>query len=179
MKITIFGVEGTGTSSVGKMLAEMINYSFKSSGGIMRDMADKEGLTLEQFNTNRHKVVKESNDDSSDREIDEYIKDFGVKNDNFIFESRLAWYLIPDSFKIKLVCDEEISAERVANREGINQEESKKNNKRRSMENKEVYEFMYKDINYPPEDEVFDLVIDTSNISIDEVINNICKRLDI
>jgi cytidylate kinase len=177
MKITIFGLEGTGTSSTGKLLAEKISYRFRSSGVMMREMAEKEGITLEEFNTNRFNIMNETGDTSSDFKIDDYIKEFGENNNNFIFESRLAWFLIPDSFKVKLVCEDYIRISRVSDRDGVSQEDAMGNNKRRQEENKSVYEKMYKGIIYPPEDDVFDLVIDTSNLSLDDVVKDIINKI--
>ena len=177
MKVTIFGLEGTGTSSAGKRLAKEMNWEFKSSGNMMREMAEKEGITLEQFNTRRIEIMKETGDDSSDREIDDHIKEYGEMNNSFVFESRLAWFLIPDSFKIKLVCSDEVRSSRVASRDGVSLKEAHENNIRRQKENKEAYEMMYKKIVYPPEDSVFDLIIDTGEKDLEEVVEEIINKV--
>jgi cytidylate kinase len=39
MKITIFGLAGSGTSTIGKLLCEKLGYKFMSSGNIMRSWA--------------------------------------------------------------------------------------------------------------------------------------------
>jgi len=94
-KITIFGLAGTGTTSAGKMLAEKLGYQFVSSGNMFRDMANENGMTLNEFEEATNK------DSKYDDALDQKIKEFGEKNDNFIVESRLAWHFIPDSLKIK------------------------------------------------------------------------------
>ena len=179
MKITIFGLEGTGKSSSAKLLADHLGYEYKSSGAMMREMANSEGITLEEFNTNRLNKVKEEGDDGADREIDEYIRKYGEVNDNFVFESRLAWSLIPDSFRVKLVCSDEVRARRVAVRDGISEGEAIENNIRRQKENKEIFETIYNIKNYPPEDEEFDLVVDTGENSLEEVVGLVVGEINI
>jgi len=179
MKITIFGLEGTGKSSTAKKLAEDFGYEYKSTGAMMREMAKNEGITIEEFNTNRLNKIKETGDASADREIDNHVKKYGSENDNFVFESRLAWHLIPDSFKINLVCSDEIRAGRVEVRDGILKEVAMENNRRRQAENKEVFETIYGIKNYPPESNEFDLIIDTEVLSLDKVVQEIQKNLNI
>jgi len=179
MKITIFGLEGTGTSSVGKLLAESMGYEFKSAGNIMRDMANDEGITLEEFNTNRLvKIKKGEENGEADKEIDSYIKKFGEENDCFVFEGRLPWYLISDAFKIKLICSDDIRCRRVAIRDGITQEKAYENSIRRQEENKEVFKRIYNMVNYPPDDLVFDLVIDTGIMHPEELVKEILSKVE-
>lgn len=53
-KITIFGLAGAGTSTVGKMLAEKLGYKFLSSGDIFRKKARDSGITLPEL----HECIK-------------------------------------------------------------------------------------------------------------------------
>jgi len=160
-KITIFGLAGTGTTSAGKMLAEKLGYQFVSSGNMFRDMANENGMTLNEFEEATNK------DSKYDDALDQKIKEFGEKNDNFIVESRLAWHFIPDSLKIKLVCGFNERIRRVAEREKISFEEAKEHNEFRDKKIAERYEKYYgiKDFN----DGKFDLVIDTTKTSIQDV----------
>ena len=57
-------------------------------------------------------------DPKYDRAIEDEIKMYG-KNNNFVLESRLGWYSIPDSFKIKITCDFDKRVKRVAERDGF------------------------------------------------------------
>src|SRR3990167_1252605 len=98
-KITIFGLAGTGTTSAGKMLAEKLGYQFVSSGNMFRDMANENGMTLNEFEEATNK------DSKYDDALDQKIKEFGEKNDNFIIESPLAWHFTQGWKKVKLTCD--------------------------------------------------------------------------
>ncbi|OGF69508.1 hypothetical protein A3H65_02910 [Candidatus Giovannonibacteria bacterium RIFCSPLOWO2_02_FULL_45_14] len=168
-KITIFGLAGTGTTSAGKMLAGKLGYQFLSTGYIFRDMAKENGMTLNKFEEATNKNPK------YDNQLDQRIKEFGEKNNNFIVESRLAWHFIPDSIKVKLVCDFGERIKRVATRDKISSKEAGEHNEFRDKKIAERYEKYYgiKDFN----DDKFDLVIDTTATSIEGVVQRIEERL--
>lgn len=110
-KITIFGLAGTGKTTAGKILAEKLGYEYISTGNIFRGYAKELGMTLNEFEEFTDKT------DEYDRRLDTETSVFGKKNNNFVFESRLAWHFIPDSFKVVLVCPLEERVSRVAKRE--------------------------------------------------------------
>src|SRR3989304_2879763 len=161
-KITIFGLAGTGTTSAGKMLAGKLGYQFLSTGYIFRDMAKENGMTLNKFEEATNKNPK------YDNQLDQRIKEFGEKNDNFVVESRLAWHFIPDSIKIKLECDFETRVKRVAARDKISFEEAREHTEFREKMIAERYRKYYGITDFT--DEKFDLVIDTANIDVEAVV---------
>ena len=168
MKITIFGFAGSGTSTIGKILAEKLNYKFMSSGNIMRNWASEKNLSIEEF---ENKIIK--NDGSFDLKLDKKVKNFGLKNQNFILESRLAWFFILDSFKIFLKCDKQIRYERILERENGNFSKIKLKTEKREKELVLRYNKLYSKIQFPPKDKNFDLIIDTTNLSIDKIVEKI------
>lgn len=107
MKITIGGAVGSGKSTIAKMLAEKLGWPYYYMGGLRRKKAREKGMTLAEYNR-----LGET-DPSTDREVDEYQKRIGGKNDNFIMEGRTSWYFIPDSIKIYIDVDEKEGARRV------------------------------------------------------------------
>lgn len=167
MKITIYGNPGTGTSTVGKLLASKLGYEFKSSGNMFRAMAEEHGMTLYEFDT------AAQNDPKYDIELDNRVAEYGKTHDNFVFESRLAWHFIPDSLKVSLVADEAETVRRVAERDGLSPEEAKKNNDLRIATYLERYPKYYPKLNYPPADGEFDLVIDVTTIVPEEIVARI------
>ncbi|MBI2023878.1 cytidylate kinase family protein [Candidatus Giovannonibacteria bacterium] len=164
-KITIFGLAGTGTTSVGKILAGDMGYQFLSSGNIFRKMAEENKMTLGEFEDLCKKEHK------FDLELDQRIKKFGEENDNFIIESRLAWHFIPDSVKIKLDCDFDTRINRIANREAIFFETAKEHTVFREDAIFERYKNYYGIDDFS--DKNFDFTIDTTNIQIPVVVKNI------
>lgn len=174
MKITLFGLAGSGTSTVWKLLAQSLGYRFMSSGNIMRSWAKEKGMDIYEF---EDKVVKEDAD--FDIKLDEKVQYYGKHNDNFVFESRLAWNFIPDSFKILLDCSEDTRYARIHKREGGAYEHLVLQNTKRESELVERYAQVYPDISFPPTKELFDLCVDANTATPNEIINFILDRLDV
>jgi cytidylate kinase len=171
MKITIFGNPGTGTSTVGKLLATKLGYEFKSSGNMFRDMAKELGMTVYELDT------LAQSDPQYDIKLDGLVAEYGKTHDDFIFESRLAWHFIPDSVKIALVCEEAEAARRVANRDGISADEAKKKNDLRIATYLKRYPVYYPDLRYPPTADDFDLTIDATSIAPEEIVGEMLQFL--
>ena len=170
-KITISGFPGAGKTTVGKILAEKLEYNFHSMGSLRRKMAQEKGMTIQELNEIGEK------EDWTDKDVDKYQETFGKEEDNFIFEGRLAFYFIPDSLKIFLKIDENIGAERILQDKRENEEKGKtleemvELNKKRVKSDIKRYEQYYQincyDISH------YDLIIDTSEKTPEEVVQKI------
>ena len=169
-KITIFGLSGTGKTSTGKDLAKKLGYEFQSTGNMFRAQAMDLGLTLGELEEISKKNKK------YDIELDKKVEDYGKTHDNFIFESRLAWYFIPDSFKVHLVCVLEDRLQRVASREGKDFETVRKETEHRENAIFERYKNYYgiEDVSDPSH---FDLEIDTTVNNMEKVVEIIFNAL--
>lgn len=181
MIITIAGPAGSGKGTVAKILAKRLGYDYYSTGDFRRMAAKKRGLTLEEFN-----MLGES-DPSTDKDADDFQKKLGFERDNFIIDGRLGWYFIPHSVKIFLDVNDDVSAERVFNDQNnssrINQTktssvmEQKELSVKRNLSDKKRYEQIYGIKNFiDPKN--YDLVIDTSKISITDVVDKIINFLN-
>jgi CMP/dCMP kinase len=106
MIITITGTPGSGKTSVAKELAKRLGYKFISTGDRMAKIAEENNTTLDELL---------SRGDQTDRLVDDYQKKLGETEDNIIVEGKIAWFLIPKSFKILVTCDENVGAERIYN----------------------------------------------------------------
>lgn len=167
MKITIFGNPGTGKSTVGKLLASKLGFEFKSSGNMFRAMAEEKGVSIYQFDS------LSQTDPQYDIALDKMVEAYGKGNDNFVFESRLAWHFIPDSIKISLICEEGEAARRTAQRDNISLEEARENNNSRMATYLVRYPKCYPGLVYPPSDDTFDLIVDATSILPDEIVEKI------
>ncbi len=148
MKITVFWLAGSWTSTLWKSLAEKIEHDFMSTWNIIRDWAKERWYTLYEF---EDKVMKI--DTSFDIKLDNKVKDYWKENSDFVFESRLAWYFIPDSFKIYLHCSEDERYRRIHQREWWNILDIVDKNSKRESELIDRYKQVYPDINFPPKKE--------------------------
>lgn len=107
LKITISGESGAGKSTVAEILARKLRVIHYSTGDYMRTMAASRGVTIVELN----KISK--TDASIDKELDDWQKKLGKKNESFVIDSRLGFYFIPSSVKIFLTADEHVRAERI------------------------------------------------------------------
>ena len=166
--ITIAGGLGSGKSTTAKLVATELKYPHHSGGDFMRAMAAERGVSLEELG------VLAKNDSAIDQEIDQKQKEFMDTHDNFVIDSRLGWFLAPESFKVFLLLDPDVAATRVlkdfednaAKRKGEATEtpktvdEVKANQEKRVASERERYKKYYGiEDHYALEN--FDLVIDT------------------
>lgn len=107
--LTIAGDLGSGKSTTADLVARLLKYRRFSSGSLMREMAEKKGVTIGEMNH-----LAETNPDI-DHEIDTEIKRIGEEEDNLVIDSRTAWHWIPDSYKVYLTLTPEHAAERIFN----------------------------------------------------------------
>lgn len=171
--ITIAGNAGGGKSTVAKMVAKKLGYDHYSSGDFMRQVARERGVTLEEL----HEMAE--NDSSIDHDIDARNKEVG-KQDELVIDSRLAFHFIPQSFSVFLSVDTDTAAKRILadskknrqeERKAATLEDVKEKIHERMESNKKRYKELY-GIDYL-DTEQFDLVIDTSNTTPDEVTSRI------
>ena len=108
MNITMTGNLGSGKTSVCKELKEM-GYEIISAGGLFRQRAEERGMTVVEFN----KLAE--TDKSIDKLIDDRSTRLGRELSDAVFDSRLAWHFVEESFKVFLMTDVMESAKRVYN----------------------------------------------------------------
>lgn len=170
MILTISGKPGSGKSVVADILAQKLNFKRYSVGDYRREMAKKRGMTLAEFNKLGEK------EDFTDKEADEWQKQLGIKEDNFIIDGRLSFLFIPNSIKIFLDVKPEIGAERSTKRHNI-EENTETKEKALQLQRERIKSDIkrykkYYNIN-PYNKKHYDLVIDTSRMTEDEVVEKI------
>ncbi len=175
MKITISGDLGSGKTTVAKLLAERLGYKYLSTGAIQRQIAGELGLTTLDLN-----LLSERQTEIDDR-IDGHTQRIGQTDDDYVIDSRLAWHFIPDSLKVFITVDEVIAAQRISGDASRESSEElvepeamvEKIRARRASEKRrflDKYGIDYRDLNN------FDLVIDSSNASVEEVAAIVLHR---
>jgi CMP/dCMP kinase len=167
MKITIGGLSGTGKTTLGRSVAERLGVPFTSSGDIFRKEADLRGLSLLEM----HLLAKENPD--IDRAIEDRAGHYGETHDAFVFDGRLAWYKIPDSYKICVICDDSTRLERIRVRDSekkgkdLDIEAVREETFGREAEMREQYHKLYGITDYMDACH-YDLVIDTTGRTLQE-----------
>ena len=69
-------------------------------------MAKEQGLDITSFNAylNEHPEI--------DRQIEKSAAEYAQDHNQFIIDARLGWYAVPESFKVYLVVDIDVAAQR-------------------------------------------------------------------
>jgi predicted cytidylate kinase len=176
MIITISGLPGSGKTTVGRIIAKKLGYKFYSIGDLRGRMAMERGLTIDQLN---ELGMKEA---WTDKEVDAYQEELGKKEDNFVIESRLGFYFIPESVKIFLGVDLKKAAERVFRDQRPDEKtkasvaETLESMKKRIQSDKMRYRKYYGIADFMDRAH-YDIVIDTTGLTIKEVVDKIMMKL--
>ncbi len=109
MHITITGRLGSGKSTVAKLLVEKHDYIYYSTGTIMRELAAEAGMSICDYN----KMIVD--DPTEDRKIDDRTREVAIahRDDKMVFDSRMAWFFAPNTFKVYVTVDPAVAAARV------------------------------------------------------------------
>ena len=106
-KITITGDLGSGKSAVSRILCEKTGFDYVSTGRIQRQLAEELGLDTLEMNR------RADTDPSIDQRIDGIFVDLGKDPNGYVVDSRMAWFFLPESFKVYLQADVHIAAARI------------------------------------------------------------------
>lgn len=172
--ITISGQLGSGKSTVAKKLTQKLGWQYYSTGMAQRLIAQKRGITTVELNKLAVKDI------DIDKEIDSVFKNPPWGDQNCIVDSRLAFHFLPHSLRVRLLVDPDEAAKRVF-------QEKRKNEKYTTLEQAKCFlkeralleqEHFIKNYNINITDpKSFDLIIDTTHLSVDEVCEKILKAL--
>jgi predicted cytidylate kinase len=173
--IRMSGYPGSGKTTLCKRLSGALSYRYYYAGGIFRAMAEKEGLSIEEF------YKKLSSDPAVENKVDEELASLMRAEDNLLVEGRMAPFQPTPHKSINVLL-------LVSPEEGARRELLRPENSSRSMEEMTVYtrerieneRRHYKSL-YGIEDHFdqkhFDVVIDTTLISPDEVFTTVIQKL--
>lgn len=165
-KIAISGDLGSGKSTVSKILQRKLSFNLYSMGEAWRNLAAKYNMTILELN-------KYSETHPLDEEMDQAMAAQAGAPQNIIFDSRLAWHFIPNSFKIHLTVDPMIAATRIFNdhrgeAEGyadVTETYEKINQRRISENNRYIHKYGLDCSRF----ENYNLIVDTSHASPESI----------
>jgi predicted cytidylate kinase len=173
--VTISGRPGSGKSVVASKVAQALNLSHVSAGDFMRQMAAERGMSILELSR-----IAESGDEI-DREIDARTVRLAEQGGDFVMDARLGWHFIPDSIKVFLEVDPAVAAQRIfeARRqseiENVTLEDTERAMRDRTESERKRY-LDYYGVDYSDHDN-YDLVIDTSHLTVDQVVEGIVAHV--
>lgn len=170
MIITISGPPGSGKSTLAKILSARMGMELVSMGDIFRKQAEERCMSLEEFGLLAQRM------EAIDRKLDEAQKNIAKEKDNIILEGRLSGFLVDADLKVWLKAPIEVRAERIAKRENKSVSAATSEILERERCERERYLNYYnidiKDLS------VYDLVIDTSKWSPEEITDVVVKAVE-
>lgn len=157
--ITISGLHGTGKSTYAKALSEEFGLRHVSAGALFRRIASERGVSVEELSH-----IAES-DLEIDLLIDERTKREAAK-DSVVLDGLLAGWMAKNhaDLKIYLKAPKKVRMDRIAEREGIPYETSRKSTLLRERMSRRRFKKSYGvDIN---DTSIYDLIINTGLLSL-------------
>lgn len=171
-KITISGKICTGKTTLLNDLQEKLNWPTFLTGKYFRNYVKQGNLLLEKVEEQNERLTKE---------IDYKVRDLLHKKANLIVDGWMSGIMadsLPEVLKILLVCDDEIRYQRFAKREKISLKDAGKKVEERQNNWFEKMEKIYKmDSKEFIDPKNYDLIIDTTNISSEDVLKKVSNSL--
>jgi len=175
MIITITGKPGSGKSTMGKMLAEKYNLNYYSAGDFFRKRAKEKNMTLKEYS------ILAEKEREHDEATDNWQKELGEKEDNFVIEGRTGHIFIKNSVKIYLDITKEAGAKRIM-------EEKREDEKamdfshalhlwEHRFESEKIRYQNYYNLDIHNQTQ-YDFVLDTTNLSKEKVFKKLCEFID-
>ncbi len=168
--IVISGDNGTGKTTLARNLAQKLGFETFFAGEYFRQWYKDHNLPLEDTT-----LVPEE----MDKQIDYGYQSQMSTKSHVVFEGRLAGWLakdIPDVFKVLCTANFKEMVERVAKREGLSYEQASTQANTRMQSLRDKFKKIY-DVDDYLDPKYFDLVVDTTTQTPEEVMNTVLETL--
>ena len=179
--LCVSGMAGTGKSTLAKKLAHKYGLKYYSSGDALKALAAEEGYDTsgrgfwESLEGLRF-LERREKDSKFDEAVDEKLLEY-AKIGNVLLDSWTMPWLVKSGFKIWLLASMEKRAERVAKRDKFTVEEALQMLKEKEAKTKAIYKQLY-GFNLGEDFKPFDLVLDTDNLTAEEVFQVLCNVIE-
>ena len=167
--IIVCGDVGTGTTTLSEGLAKRLGWRHISAGNFFREYTKKHNIPLWD---------KLSVPDEVDKKIDYEILEKMEGEKDIVLDSHYGgWFAkdLNDVLRILLVCDKDVAAQRILDRDHTHKETPEDIEKRRQGL-RAKFKKLYSPNDYE-DPKYFHLVIDTTNIGIDQTLSTTYNRL--
>ncbi|HLC01000.1 MAG TPA: cytidylate kinase family protein [Candidatus Bathyarchaeia archaeon] len=179
--LCVSGMAGTGKSTLAKKLAHKYGLKYYSGGDALKALAAEEGYDTsgrgfwESLEGLRF-LERREKDSKFDEAVDEKLLEY-AKIGNVLLDSWTMPWLFKSGFKIWLLASMEKRAERVAKRDKFTVEEALQMLKEKEAKTKAIYKQLY-GFNLGEDFKPFDLVLDTDNLTAEEVFQVLCNVIE-
>lgn len=178
MIITIGGNLGAGKTTLAARLAKALGYEELYMGGLMREMAAEQKMTIEQF------YERLKSNPELEKSLDERQEKMMIEKENLIAQGRVAWFFAKKSphkvLNIFLGVSPDVGAQRTGLRKenaGKAPEEAVAANTFRASIEMERYKKLYGIENFlAPEH--YDFILDTTALTEDQVFETVMRKVN-
>jgi CMP/dCMP kinase len=172
---------GTGKSTLSRKLAAKYGLKCFSGGDALKNLAAEEGYNScsrgwWESPEGLRFLAKRESDPKFDKAVDDKLLECS-RNGNVILDSWTMPWLLKDSFNIWLDASPSKRAARIAERDNITTEEALKALKEKEARTKAIYKDLY-GFSLGEDFVPFKLILDTDNLSAEEVFQVLCKVID-
>ena len=172
MRISISGPPGSGKTTICVLVAKKLDCEYVLVGQIFRQLASERKVDLETFG----RLAEE--DETIDKELDKRMLAIAEANDHIILEGRLTgailkWNKVP-VFAVYMDADEQVRAQRIAQREGVPVEGVLRHLRIRQRSERKRYLAFY-GID-PADRSLYDLWMDSSEASAEKIADIIVEK---
>lgn len=179
--LIVSGMPASGKTTVATRLAERFGLKLYGGGDILKELAVKKGFKQkgEDFwdtDEGMRFLQERIGDHSFDRLVDETLTEIARRGGAVITSYTLPW-ICDSGVKIWLKANQVKRAERMVDRDSMPIEEAKRVLEKRDEENRKLYKTLY-GIELEQDLTVFDLVLDTDDLSKEEVGELLCSVLE-
>ncbi len=179
--ICISGMAGTGKSTLSKKLAEKYHLRYFSGGDVLKDLAKQEGYDVSvqgwwESPEGLNFLNERTNDPKFDKTVDDKLLEYAQQG-NVLLDSWTMPWLLKEGFKIWLEASFEKRAARVAVRDGMTVSEAFVVLKEKETRTKAIYKSLY-GFGLGEDFKPFDFILDTDNLSVNEVFEVLCRVID-
>ena len=179
--ICISGMAGTGKSTLAKKLAEKYNLKYYSGGDALRELAAQEGYNSRcngwwESSDGIRFLEQRKTDSNFDKAVDNKLLEYAAQG-NVLLDSWTMPWLLNGGFKIWLSASVDKQAERISVRDKMSVEESLKALNEKEARTKAIYKKLY-GFSLGEDFSPFDLVLDTDNLSAEDVFKVLCMVID-
>ena len=169
-RITVSGKICTGKTTLYQVLGKKLGWEAFSTGQFFRDYAKTHALSIE---------TAEEQNDTLTKKIDYQVQELLKTKKQIVVEGWMAGIMansFPGILKVLLVCKDNVRSRRFAEREKVSLKEAKDRVRDRDTSwLKEIEKIYERSDIFDPKN--YDLIIDTSSLSPNEILEKVLKEL--
>jgi cytidylate kinase len=179
--ICISGMAGTGKSTLSKKIAEKYSLMYFSGGDVLKELAKQEGYDVSiqgwwESSEGLKFLNERANNPKFDKAVDDKLLGY-AQHGNVLLDSWTMPWLLKEGFKIWLEASFAKRVARVAQRDRLSINKALKVLEEKEARTKTIYKDLY-GFTLGEDFKPFDFVLDTDNLTANEVFIVLCKVID-